>query len=316
MNLLSFIQSINKKSDFFNTNVVLFSGSEYPQLFFPIFLEKLKQVSPEIIEKIDVGSVDRKQVKAMLSVSFLGQQIVYWLGNLDSLSVKEKEHWLSYVDMYNGPHVIMAYVGKSRKSTVENIVDIDDSVSINRSAQIISFLHGKQHKNASLLLSKIERHSKKISLDKLTLLSFYGVFLGRRSSEFISDWLPKMVPNETSLFALAQSFFSKKRNAFAKQWKDINETYPVVFWVVFWSEQLWRAHSYVSLMQKKEIAAAKKISYRLPFSFINVDWRKYKAEELKNAHDFIYSLDFEIKNGGNDCGLDVFYMKFLLNDFA
>ena len=69
-------------------------------------------------------------------------------------------------------------------------------------------------------------------------------------------------------------------------------------------------------MQKNDSFDAKRISYRLPFSFINGGWKKINSEELKNAHHFIYNLDYNIKNGAGTYGLELLYSKFFQGEFA
>ena len=68
-------------------------------------------------------------------------------------------------------------------------------------------------------------------------------------------------------------------------------------------------------MKKNDRVGAKKISYRLPFSFLNRDWRKFSLEELKGAHSFLYTLDYKLKNNCEPGYLDLFYMKLFNQKF-
>jgi hypothetical protein len=119
-----------------------------------------------------------------------------------------------------------------------------------------------------------------------------------------------------SMFNLSTYLFQKNGDKFFELWKRIAESYSAPFWVAFWSEQLWRASMFVTLNKQRKYNDARKIAFRLPFSFINRDWHNYSADELAAAHDFIYRLDGRLKNGGSDIGLDLFYAQFLSNQFV
>ena len=56
--------------------------------------------------------------------------------------------------------------------------------------------------------------------------------------------------------------------------------------------------------------AKKKISFRLPFSFLSTGIKEYTFEELMRAHDAIYEYDFHLKNGGDEQMIELFYAKF------
>ena len=73
---------------------------------------------------------------------------------------------------------------------------------------------------------------------------------------------------------------------------------------------------YADLMKQKKQAEAKKAQYKLPFSFINRDWHMYSLDELRNAHDCLTKIDFQLKNGASDIGLEYFYTQFFDNKFS
>ena len=60
---------------------------------------------------------------------------------------------------------------------------------------------------------------------------------------------------------------------------------------------------------------AKTMAFRLPFSFIQTDWKKYAPAELRAAHDFVYGMDHQLKNGGDAFCFDLFYSKFFSGQF-
>jgi hypothetical protein len=69
-------------------------------------------------------------------------------------------------------------------------------------------------------------------------------------------------------------------------------------------------------MQQKKVVEAKKAQYKLPFSFINRDWSSYSLDELRDAHHCLATLDYQLKNGSSDIGLEYFYTKFFDHKFS
>jgi len=95
----------------------------------------------------------------------------------------------------------------------------------------------------------------------------------------------------------------------------MSDAYLPPFWANFWADQIWRAYVFCDLMKQKKYAEAKKAQYKLPFSFVNRDWSSYSATELRNAHHFLSNLDFKLKNGASEIGLEYFYLQFFNSKF-
>ena len=98
---------------------------------------------------------------------------------------------------------------------------------------------------------------------------------------------------------------------FFESWNSMSRDYSDLFWTTFWSEQLFKASAYISLNNGKNFLQAKRIAYRLPFSFIQKDWKMLKVHELAQAHNQLYAIDMNIKNGLN-AHLEHFYLNFML----
>src|SRR5205807_225901 len=112
-----------------------------------------------------------------------------------------------------------------------------------------------------------------------------------------------------------QYFFSKQKSNFFSLWGELRLQYPDEFWVVFWSEQLWQAIVFCEEASRNGAARAKSLVNRLPFSFMQKDWQSYKNDELISAHDFLYSIDYSLKNSAGTFGIDLFVHKFIHKDF-
>jgi hypothetical protein len=128
--------------------------------------------------------------------------------------------------------------------------------------------------------------------------------------EVLFEQLRGMLKPESSLFTLSQLFFAKQPEAFYRYLATIESVYPEQFWISFWSEQLYRAFFYVTYMKKGNQSEAQKIGTRLPFSFLQRDWRKHEPAHLAQAHAFLYELDSALKNSRGELGFDRFYHNF------
>jgi hypothetical protein len=73
---------------------------------------------------------------------------------------------------------------------------------------------------------------------------------------------------------------------------------------------------YIEYASQGDYAEAKKVGYKLPFSFIQRDWKNHSIEELKQAHQGIYELDYRIKNGGDESFLEHFYIQAMSAQFS
>ena len=70
-------------------------------------------------------------------------------------------------------------------------------------------------------------------------------------------------------------------------------------------------------LEKNQMAQAKTVGARLPFSYLQRDWKKSTRAEIKQAHQSIYELDNASKNTiETQAGIDLFYTKFFLNEFG
>lgn len=251
-----------------------------------------------------------------LAVTFLGNARLYWL--LDVENQKNVTQIMSYLDNYQGPHWLITYLPRDvlEKATVKHctVVDLPADVDKKFFGLLATLLYGLDTKNN--LITDVFQKIDKISIDQACVLLNYITVLGASTQELLdSDWLEKIIIPDRSLFLLSQYFFAKDENQFFHQWKKIQHDYSDLFWISFWSEQLWRAY-YVILFNKKNVTATlKKMSYRMPFSFTQRHWKNYDCIELANAHNYLYVAEYNIKNGGTIEIIESFYGAFFCNNF-
>jgi hypothetical protein len=309
-----FIRDFSEKVFFENNKVFPFTGKTYPLLFFHHLLKKIEQAHSCKVQRLHLQDVEASVVKSQLATSFLGEAQVYWCGNLSDLQPKQKDAWLAHLIGYNGPHKIVFFI-EDDKDSKNDLIDIPLSMDKGNyqllQALIKPGIRGVKKSFSDKLFKKVDT----LTLDSACLLLEYHSLVGANIDEFLNDILKKLVPSEKSLFLLSQYFFSKSTKDFISLWQDIRSSYSDIFWVSFWSEQLWRAYYVAKFYHSKKIVDAKKISFRLPFSFLQKDWRNVQLAELKRAHNYIYSLDHSIKNGASGKGLELFYAKFLSGFF-
>ena len=158
--------------------------------------------------------------------------------------------------------------------------------------------------------------SAKMTLDQACMLMQYISVMGDVSYESVRGLLQRVVVPDHSLFVLSQHFFAKDQEAFFKLWKQVEPEFPIEFWIPYWSEQLWQASLFVMQVQELGPIGAKKGVTRLPFSFLQRDWKKYGVRELCAAHTFLYGVDFGLKNGYAEHGLELFLAQFLQGGFT
>lgn len=291
-----------------------FQGAKtYPLLFFALLLSGLKKTGRDIVS-LDQERETMAQMSMRLETTFLGLSSVYWLRSVNELDKKTQHQVLSYLREYQGPHTIIIatndpIVLPSSWSvvTLPDIVDKHLFVEIARWSGVTVTTRMMQGVDA------LYARTKNICLDKAVLLIHYFKTVGVHQQQFMDSWLDYIVEPDKSLFTLSQYFFAQDKHAFFTAWKKIAPEYAESFWVSFWSEQVWRAFYYVQLMRMQKIADAKKMAYRLPFSFIQRDWKKVDSHVLLTAHAQLYALDHALKNGRGMHGLDLVLSQFLLH---
>lgn len=319
MNIQTFITQCADQSFLDKHPVIIFTGSSYPTLFFRLLIDRLKDHTALPISTIVQEQPDFEKIKGQLSVSFLSQRLLYWGSNVSAYDTKKRNQLLTFAQTYRGPHVLMFFVDSTEKKLKKSdwfIVPVDNEVTQKECAELFALLFPEVPVNSTFIKAVYKKYGV-LSRDMACLLMYYARLLGKQQVEpFLKEWLDALVLPEQSLFTLSTYLFAKKSEPFFSLWRTLSKDYPPMFWISFWSEQLFRAAHFVDYAHNKQFVPAKKIGYRLPFTFIKHDWKVYSRHELSIAHDFLYRIDYTLKNGGLDEAIDLFYCRFLSNDFA
>ncbi|MDP3889106.1 MAG: hypothetical protein Q8Q25_01005 [bacterium] len=308
-----------KKSTPTGTNVVCFLGTDYPLLFFAQLRMNMQGTSNGMIETINLKEIENSLFQSRLQTSFLGNSVIYFLKELDTLEQEKKQVVLTFLNTYHGPNTVCFFLPRDvqhQPASHWTIIELPSVIDKKVFSILITWYGIPLSSRIKEFIHTLFAHHDTVSLNTASLILNYLLLLGTQTTIFFSDWLEHIVVSEQSLFVLSQYFFQKNVEAFWEQWQHIYPVYGPPFWISFWSEQLWRASAFIMLNKKNQFTQARKIAFRLPFSFINSFWKRYGVTELNNAHHFLYNLDYNLKNGGSSCWLDLFYSKFFLKTFS
>lgn len=303
MQLTSLLTQLDKQA----AHVTCFTGPVYPSLFF-FHLKKAVTI------KYSLQVVDLEQpfsaIQTQCSMSFLGQHNTLWLGNVSSLSPKQQQKLLNFCASYNGPHTLWLFCTEPEKYPDANwqIFNLPETVSFDEYKALCVAWYSQLSTRVDALAPVFDRYT--VDLLFASVLLQYHLVLGRQTDAFIQDWCSKLVKPEHSLFTLSAHFFGKKATPFFRLWKSMGPNYPATFWASYWSEQLFRASCVTQLLQDGNYAHAKKLSYRLPFSFMQREYKRTDCAQLEQAHQFMYEYDVHIKNSGTVEFLEVMFSAY------
>ena len=307
MDLITFLSTIiQKKDQSLLPSVICFSAKNYPALFF-YYVRMLFKANGYIIQLLDSELFAHDaSLRAQLETSFLGTTKVYWLNDSGDLDNKQQQALGNYVQEYKGPHTIVFF--NAKPLSVITSIQLPNEVDAYLYKSLCSLFFpefAKKNKEQSLIFKKY----KSIPLDQACLLMHYSMVIGAKYESDFLGLLDAIVVPGKSLFTLSSYFFSRQDKEFFKLWHVIRYDYPDIFWTTFWSEQLFRAYAFVELMRKNDMVQAKKSAYRLPFSFVQKEWKHLSLQKLVTAHEQITTIDWNIKNGLSS-HFEHFYLNF------
>lgn len=289
-------------------------------LFFKFVRRWIEKKHKKIIV-IDLDQTNFSEIVRQLETSILGHTGLFWFLPRSEQKTKNSLESVHYFLSYKGPHTIVFCDAfsvklsdcKMQESIVINQVDVSKTMDILLFQRCINegiIGYSLQSGTVDIVAHKL----KQISFDQATLLAEYLSICGKQKKHFIHDWLDRVIPSDHSLFLLSQYLLAKKSKDFFIHWSLIFNQYSVQFWVTFWAEQMWRSATYLQLMQQQNHAEAKKIVFRLPYSFVKRDWQNYSIKQLQDAHNRLYLIDCFTKRGGDGFGLlELFFTHFLMH---
>lgn len=323
MDLTSFLQLMHSPEMWKQRKNYCFVSNSYPIAWFNMFfvmLNKNNVLPRSTYQRIFVHAAEKNALYATFNQSFLGQFSFFWLGDIseekDSKSLTELTEFLF---SYQGPHSIAYFVNNSSKllpkQSASNIIHLPIEVTAAQFTEYTQLFNITLDSKKTAYIKKIFAANPSISLDQSCMLIHYLELIASKYLDDYAPFLSTIVGNSPSLSLLSELFFAKNIQLFLTVWEKTRNDYPEVFWVIFWSEQIWKAHHVIKYLNNKDFVAAKRMSYRLPYTFINRDWQKTNPISLVNAYEFLYQIDYAIKTGSTFCSLDLFYMNYFTGEF-
>ncbi len=310
------------------STLVYFYSKEYCSLLSWYLRNFLVNSTENKFNILSLEDSTEQKFNAELYVSFLGNNTYYWVVTRLALLAGKQARFKNYILNYDGPHSLFLYdtLGTSGQ---------DDLLAIkNKQHCFIKFpekVNRILYKDLYMLLFNsstfnntfvdfLFRNKEYISLEDACQFMGYQSVIGSNSKKFFMLWSPYITKSEKSLFLLSQYFFERNKRLFFDYWIKIFQDYPVEFWIAFFSDLLWQAvifleHANTKNLNNFKASFSKKQFTRLPFSFINKDWKKYSSAFLQQAHADLYTIDYNHKNNLNSYKLEIWYNKFFLKKF-
>lgn len=317
MELSQFIKNASQLLEQSDASVIIFQGPGYPHLFFMNLFERIKKELATDFKTIDL-QVGDFGFKSQLSTSFLGMTCTYWLGDASGLKAKQKDDLMQYLAAYAGPHKVLLFVD-SKIEVVQNktcmVIQVKDKYFFDDAKSLWATKDLKEAQKNAAFLQQIYKIKNNFTMDELCLLKNYQELVTVSSQEFYESWVTRLVTPDTSLFTLSQLFFEKKEEAFFKLWLQVKDLYSEMFWISYWSDQLYRAYFFIAFTKEENFTAVKQVSFGLPFSFMKQSYRQYTLQELSKFHEALYTVDSSLKNGGNAYQIDQLYVDFFVGKF-
>lgn len=318
-----FIIDAQKKDFWQNGHSICFCGHVYPGLFFATLFARLhaQKLCEAPYKKILLDDIDYKTVCGLLSQSMLGMTSRYWIGDVSQdISEKKRKEFISYFVRYQGPHAIAFFLDSDEKIVPTEsctVVSLDQGIDAATALALFElFGLSCDERRLKIIKSVFQQNGESLSLDAACLLMNYLELLPTKNADQAVNYVMKILGTTPSLSLLAEAFFAKQAQKFFGLWSVLEKEYPDIFWMMFWSEQVWRACNVIKFLQEKNFVQAKRMSIRLPYSFINRDWQKSSVPELARAYQNLYSIDFAIKKGSSFTSLDLFYSNYFNGKFA
>jgi len=286
------------EQNFNQQHVVGFCASVYPLLFINKVREYVLNATAVPFVRIFLEELEFGSFCSQVEMSFLGQTNMYWLGDISLLSPKKQRQFLSYLATYQGPHTLFFFTTKNMSEKKIKMLSLSDQVDVHSYKEYMSLWNG-DHERVAYSIATVLRKVGVLSLDQMVQVAQYASVLGAGRARFFEQSLNSIIKPESSLFNLSGALFAGDKRSFLIQWEEMQADYEFPFWVAYFSEQFFRSYYYIKYKQDHQHVEARKIGFRLPFSFLQRDWKRWNADIFYRAHQKVATVDFNLKNGSN-----------------
>lgn len=299
--------------------VIVFYGVEYQ----PLLMNYAREAAGRqgVMWESALTGFDDKFSTAAFEQLFLGDKKNYWLGDVvGALSAKQRRGLKEYIEGYKGPHtLILFYSSKAEEPLSKKFLDRPDVAVVNYEALYsfdqIAFLQSACFPEVApqkmAALKKMVGGTKRLALDVWLQMLRYVSVTSMKALVSGSLSFYELIPEEYSLFDLATHFFKRDTKAFYELWKKVQPLYPDVFWISYWSDVAWRAYHATSFMKAGNYNSARKYAYRLPFAYLQYQWKTVEPAELKVLLEELYKADYAFKRGALEIPFELLWASFL-----
>ena len=320
MDMVSFLHSLEKNTISFQGKILVFRvKKQYPHLFFSFLLDFIKKKQGLSSLVLDLERIRLEEAMVKVSMVPFGGSLLYWTTYLGVGGHKKSESFLRLLTHYMGVNTVMLNVSHAmlipKGTTHINYIEVEETCDRKLFDLLMSYFTPGIEKMERNKLIKLVFQGAAVSIEEGCSFLRYVDILGCNVSLLSMILAENASVSHSSLFFLSRYFFAKEAKNFFTLWFFLCKRYSPLFWITFWSDQMWYAFHYAYFRQREDLKQAKMVSFRLPFSFLQKDWSNYVSKELIVAHQFISSIDFHLKNGGHSFSLDLFLSKFLWGEF-
>jgi hypothetical protein len=265
------------------------------------------------IKVYDCTDGDLGELQHMTSMSFLGSYSLFYIKNVESLSDKKRTQFISFLSAYAGQHVLLLFVSSDFPQFSEQTLELNEFFSLDQLKELVCLFEN----DTTAQMRKIGFYSAlsrqfQFTPDMFAKLWCYAGLVGARVEQFSATILPYLVTEDYTLFELSTAFFARDAKKFMKMFDLLNKEFQAPFWVAYFSEQLFRAFWYIYFKKNNKLVDAQKIAYRLPYSFVQKDWKLHNCKALATLHDKLYRFDCDFKHGGFQENLSCILLEYLV----
>lgn len=313
--LRDFIAALQRAEPIQETICIITGGTTAPLSLLAPLREKLAQSLSLSLTSLSREQFNEHVAQCTQQQMFTPEQL-FWLAQAHiDLTAKETEHLYNvfkHATPQNRYFVYITTIDEKKITSLASVLVIllPDRCTRADATAVQQLLGMVLSPVKEAVVHEIMRQYEKLSIDDIAMLIRYIAVTAVRDLPHARATLSDLHQSDSSLFDLSSLFFAYKKKEFFLAWDQLHGNYPPVFWVSFWSDLVWRAYHFIHYQQTSKSAEAKKIGSRLPFNFVQQQWKVIAPERLSQALHFLYEVDLRLKKSSEFCGLDLFFTRY------
>jgi len=305
MTCTEFIQRLIDARELFEQDrrVIFCNVPQYDSLFWKLVHERLT-VQGHQCAIMNGARCTPAESLAQITSSFLGMTQTMIVLNHHEGKLRELDRRLmETITSYQGPHRLLVIIPPAQVRTCKGheVIEMPSQLDRSLSALVMSCATGERESLATAPTCE--------SFDQACMFGIGSSLVGKQGSAWLAESL--MPESQGSLFVLAQHLFGREARQFYHAWPQWKAQYPDEFWISFWSERMWQAYVWITSQKNNALRDMASSLKGLPFRFMKRDWQYIKPEQCVKALDYLYSFDYQLKNGGSSAPFELMFHLFL-----